>query len=570
MYTNVSEAFVRKITSYSRTFRAKLVFGDKEITDGIYSIKTKGGSCADTDLKVGSTVAATADIELEETSFYFKNKELELYIGLMLDHGSIEYVPYGVYTVRAVSTKDRKTTLTVADRMYRADRVYKTNLTFPSTADKVVEEICGTLNVPYDIEGLGLENITIPFTPSAKATMREMLGKLAALAGKNAMFDRTGTLVFKWYEESGFETDYDYIDNPEIDEEDFSIRYLMCEISSTNTETLGDDKATQGMSIVNEFALTSALEKVWEQIGGFSYRPVDVKMILGDIRLDPWDIFVVNMNGKRIKTICMNIDFEYDGGLSCTVSATAPDTDSEYLTPAEIQAQKQAEKEQNNSLLLIEQNEQACEVSSSEKRLLGLQFNTQTDAQPYMTATVQIEETSAGVITVLVKTNGSVYSSYRISAVDGYNLMSFCTAFLDLPTGSNQMELYILGSADNMGVVQARQATIILTGNGLLSRSEWDGTIHANDEFEPFVIEGDREEITIVSFAENLSAKTQYPQLSDIKERLGVIEIKDDEEITISDFYDFYGGNRLTLIDSEYRTIYTSDGKAIIVKRYDI
>lgn len=485
MYTNVSEAFVQKITSSSRTFRAKLVFNNHEISDGIYKIKTKGGSCPDTNLKVGSAMAATADIEIEETNYPFKNKEFELHIGLMLDDDSIEYVPYGKYTVRSSNTKDKKTSLSVADRMYLADKTYKTNLTFPTTAEQVVAEIGATLGVPYDITGL--EDIIIPFAPSTRATMREALGKVAALAGCNAMFDRFGTLVFKWYEESGYVTDYDYIENPEIDEEDFTINYLMCQITDTVTETYGNEKAIQGMSISNEFAMTETLLKVWDKIKNFSYRPVSVKMLLGDIRLDPWDIFTINMDGPKVSTIAMNIDFEFDGGLLCAVSATAPNTDSGYLTPAQIAAQKQAEKEKNSTLVLTAANDKECNVSTAETMLLGLQFTTQQESLPFINATVQLDETASGVITVLLKINGSTHSAYRISTAEGYNLMSFSAAFTDLAGGSNQLNLYITGTKDGMAIVQPKQANIILTGYGLIAQAAWDGNIILNEVIKEIV-----------------------------------------------------------------------------------
>lgn len=477
MYTDVSEAFAEKIISHSRTFRAKLVFDDMTVTDGIYSIKTKGGSCADTELKIGCTVAATAEIVINETNYAFKNKEFSLYIGLLLDDDSIEYVPCGVYTVRSVSTKDKKTTLSAADRMYIADKTYKTQLRFPTTADKVVEEICSDLGVPYNIDVEVIGNIVIPYAPSARATMREILGKTAMLAGCNAMFDRTGTLVFKWYEESGYVTDLDFIDDPEIDEEDYTIRYLVCDITDTISETYGDEKAVQGMTVSNEFAMTQTLGPVWDKIGGTSYRPCQVRIMLGDIRLDPWDKFSIDMGDASVSTISMNMDFEYDGGLLCTVSATAPDTDSGYVSPAQVKEQKQAEITRNNSLVLVSENDQTYSVDTSERKLLSLQFTTQQESLPFINVTVQLEIIKSGIITALVKINDSVHSSYSISGTEGYDIMSFSAAFTDLAGGANQLDIFIVGTDDGIADIQAKQASVILTGYGLVARTMWDGNI---------------------------------------------------------------------------------------------
>ncbi len=477
MYTDVSEAFAEKITSHSRTFRAKLVFSDITITDGIYSIKTKGGSCTETQLQIGCAVATTAEIVIEETKYSFKNKEFTLYIGLLLDDDSIEYVPCGVYTVRTVSTKDRLTTLNVADRMYRADKVYKTQLRFPAAADKVMNEICRALNAPYDIDGL--ENISLPFAPSAKATMREVIGKIAMLAGCNAVFDRLGSLKFKWYEDSGYVTDLDFIDDPEIDEDDYTISYLMCNITDTIFETYGDEKALQGMTVTNEFATKTALEPVWEKIGGTSYRPCLVKMILGDIRIDPWDRFDIDMGKVCVSTIAMNIDFEFDGGLLCTVSATAPDTDSGYISPAQVKEQKQAERLRNNTIVMTAENDQACSVNNTETKLLSLPFTTQQESLPFINVTIQLEIAKSGVVTALVKINHSVHSSYSITVTEGYDIISFSTPFTDLADGTNQLDIYIVGTDDGIADIQAKKASVILMGNGLVARTQaqWNGRI---------------------------------------------------------------------------------------------
>ncbi len=529
MYQNVSEDFKAVISSHSRTFRAKLVFDDFQITDGIYSIKLNGGSVTSDELTIGSALAATAQIELEKQSVSLKNKSFELWLGLKLNDDSIEYIPMGVYHIRNAATRDRITKLEVADSMYLADKEYKTSTIFPTTADVVVGEICRALKVSHSIEGL--ENIVIPTAPTASA-MREILGLIAALQGKNAMFDRTGKLVFKWYENSDWTTNTDYIDEPDIEEDDFTVEYLRCVITDKITSVAGDENSVNGISISDKWATTELVQSIYQQIGGFSYRPCKVDMILGDPRIDPWDIIHINTGDEQIDTIGMNLDFDFDGGLSCTLTAPGPDTDKEYLTPKQIAEKKTAETNRNNTLVVTSTNAKAVTVGQTEQKLLSLDFSTQSESIPYINATIQLEETASSVVTVLLKLNGSTHSAYRISADEGYNLMSFSTAFLELMGGSHQLELIISGGNAK---IMPSGANIILTGYGLVAQAAWNGFVTLSDIVNDAVVYAKK--ISIQNVSEMIDIVTISPIAKALSEQISdvVVVTSDVECQTVSD-----------------------------------
>lgn len=526
MYKDVSESFVQKVTSHSRTFRAKLIFEDSkigeisEISDGIYSVSIKGGSCPDEALTLGNAVCTTADIDIRNTTAGFKGKAFKLELGLKLDDESVEYIPFGRYHVRSATAKENKLTLTVADSMYKADKTYVTSLSYPVTAYEVVAEISKKLGVECDLDDVmaaRLKETTIPFAPSAKATMREMLGKVAALVGTNVFFNRLGKLAFHWYEESGYATDLDYISNPDIDEQDFTVEYLSCIISDRITETLGDDKSETGIIVENEFALEESLKKLWEQVKGFSYRPAAVKMLLGDPRIDPWDIVGINMGDKVFETIPMQLETSYDGGLSCTLTATAPDTDSDYMSPAEIAKAKQSETNRNISLVLHAQNDREVQTDGKEVLLLTAQFSTgEAEALPYFIATVQTEQDSSGIIAVAARVDESSHKTYTKRAAQGSDIMNFASAVPDLPVGSHKLELYL--SADTAVLVEARQAEVIIAGNGLVAKASWDGNIVLSDVFEN--IKAKLLDIRTVNGETKAACKTALPQKAGVSETI--------------------------------------------------
>ena len=519
MYLNVSDEFMQKITSYSRTFRAKLVFDNFEITDEIFSVKVQGGMNLDTALTLGTTTSVTAEIDILANGRNYKNKRFQLMIGLKLGNGEYEYIPYGYYIVLEAVRKEHKITLSCADLMSVTDKIFNSSLTYPNTGANVINEICKKYNFTHNIAGL--EDVVIPFRPPVKTTARELIGAIASLAGYNAIFDREGVLNFKWYSDEGARTTTDYIDNPFINEEDFSVNYLMYEITSKVSDVYGDSKSTSGISIKNEYALQGRQNGAWERIKGFAYRPVDLQQRLGNILIDAWDIITIEANGEEIRTIPMSIDMNYDGGVSVSITATAPDTDKEYKSPAELQAEKQAEKTEENSLVLTASNDNFEKLNTKENEILRLKFNAQNESLPFVNATLQLEDVTAGVITANLKLNGNIYQTYRISANDGYNLMSFATAFHNLSGGANELSLHIIGDKDDMGVIQPKQANVILTGYGLTSRTSWSGAIVLYDVIAS--IFNLITEISVQSVSENIDFYVIEPERIAINENINVV-----------------------------------------------
>lgn len=481
MYTEVSEDFKSKIVELSRTFRVKLDFGTFEVSDNVFSVKVRSGLNLDTELTLGTTTSATCDVELYNDGKSYKNKKFQLYIGLLLDDGSYEYVPYGYYVVQTATKKDQTIKLTCADMMYTVDKLFKSSISYPTNGITLLDEICKKFKVEYEsVEEL--ESLTIPFRPAQKSTGRELIGKIASLIGYNAIFDRQGKLLFKWYEDNGYSTSTDYIDTPDIGEEDFTVNYLQYIVSTKITDVYGDEDTKTGITVNNEFALTKTHSSVWDKVNGFSYRPVNLKQLLGNILLDPWDIVTVVTDSEEVKTIPMLLDTSFDGGITCTIEATELETEEDYKSPSELAEEKAQEKEDNANIILVTYNEEETNIGTSEKELLSTDFAIQSDAITYANSTIQIDDTKSGLLTVNVKINETLYQTYKTRTFEGFNLMSFVTALQGLNAGTNKFSLYIQGSDTEFGNVSAHNGVSIIAGNGLTGVNEWSSTLTISDE----------------------------------------------------------------------------------------
>ena len=78
------------------------------------------------------------------------------------------------------------------------------------------------------------------------------------------------------------------------------------------------------------------LNNILSAIGQFSYMPGNLKL-LGDPRLDPWDILTVeDLKGDSYKVPAMKLEWEYDGGLMHTIEAVGlseEETNADYKGP---------------------------------------------------------------------------------------------------------------------------------------------------------------------------------------------------------------------------------------------
>jgi len=335
-----SEGFREIVEGDGRTFYARIVSGNDVITSGFKKIFFSGGTNGSDTIALGGAVSNYIIVELHNQEIMMENKEIELSIGLKVDD-AIEYVPCGFYTVQKPSSDGEVVTFTAYDRMLKFERLYVSNLTYPAPADAVLNEISELIGVAIATAGI---SVTINSKP-AGYTCREILSIIGQLTGTFAMINRAGSVEFRWYSSAGITVQKNRYWAPfERNELDYTIEKLECAVGlneSENDETEEESTETEdsttivltagegakGISFSNEFMTQSILNKVYQKIGGYSYRPASVKF-MGDIRLDPGDIIVVNDGTQDYTIPLMTLEWTFDGGLSTSVTAVG-NTDEE-------------------------------------------------------------------------------------------------------------------------------------------------------------------------------------------------------------------------------------------------
>lgn len=325
---------------YARYYSKYTVDG-KEYNQTLNEFKYNNIINPNNSISIGNTCSSGVTFSIFKPQITLENKDITIFEGVKGDSG-IEYAQIGIFTVTKEESNGEYTKYTAYDKMYKAEKGYFSELTYPGTDKAILEEICTKLGIQLATSITNTHTIT---DKPQGYTMREMIGYMATLQGGNAAINSDGNLEIKWYKDSGYVLDgHQYYQQGVTftTSKDFTIRKLTCNNtksgdSKTSEITAGD--GTTGLSFANPFMTQAILDEVYKKIGGFQFRPLTVKF-LGDWRLEVGDIITVNKGGVDYKVPIMQITHECDGGLMDTVASIGQsDTENSNIASGPITKQ---------------------------------------------------------------------------------------------------------------------------------------------------------------------------------------------------------------------------------------
>lgn len=328
-----TEAFGNLIQQDSRTFKSLITFGDVSITDA-KSIKITGGSEGEDDFSLGSVISQYITVIISNCAGEIENHELTLQIGMDVN-GLTEYIPMGYFTAMKPERSEDQITFTAYDRMIKLEKTFPPGASINNTiaALKKIQETTGV-----EVITAGLE--TVPMSSPKGYSCREVLSYIAQMYGGFAICNRQGQIEIHTYEDCNYTVGPErYWDSFKHNEYPFTIEKITCytgkdKDGNSNSITSGSGKRT--VSISNPFMTQTALDHVMSALGNFSYMPGNLKM-MGDPRLDPWDILTVSdKQGNIYKVPVMKMEREYDGGFTDSIEAVGlseEETNIDYKGP---------------------------------------------------------------------------------------------------------------------------------------------------------------------------------------------------------------------------------------------
>lgn len=276
--------------------------------------------------KPGGTCAGSGKITFTSIITTF-NKLDKIYpeIGLLVD-GTYEWVKMGEYFINDIEIDRNRntTTLDLMDGMFKLNREYVTDLTFPAEIRQVVKEICLKTGIELANENMDITsmNYAIETKPKDKnKTFRDVLSLATQMLGMSCFFNREGKLEIKELTDSGvvITADNYFLHGLTKSEVEYQIAGITCKKDKEGL-TVGT-RTGRSLEIENPFMTQSILDNLYHKIKDIRYYPFSLNF-QGHLLLDVGQWVTIKTNkGETFKVPVLSQSFNFKGGLRSRISA---------------------------------------------------------------------------------------------------------------------------------------------------------------------------------------------------------------------------------------------------------
>ncbi|WP_443723891.1 tail fiber domain-containing protein [Pseudoruminococcus massiliensis] len=446
---------------YARYYSKYTVDG-KEYNQTLNEFKYSNIINPNNSISIGNTCSSSVTFSIFQPEITLENKDITIFEGVKGDSG-IEYVQIGIFTAAKEESNGEYTKYTAYDKMYKAEKGYFSELTYPSTDKAILEEICTKLGIQL---ATSITNTHTIIDKPQGYTMREMIGYMAMLQGGNAAINSDGNLEIKWYKDSGYVLDgHQYYQQGVTftTSKDFTIRKLTCNNTKSGdkeTSTITSGSGTTGLSFANPFMTQANLNEIYKKIGGFQFRPLTVKFV-GDWRLEVGDIITVNKGGIDYKVPIMQITHECDGGLMDTVTSIGQ-SDTENSNIASGPITKQMERYYADLVLINKAVIENADITSANIESLKAHqaYIDQLKANKIETITANIVNLTANKATINEANIAKLQADYAQIGVLNADVADIKTLMFGSATGKSLTTEFANAVVSVIGNAQIKSAMI--------------------------------------------------------------------------------------------------------------
>lgn len=293
-----------------------------------------------------------------KTDYY--QARIALYTEADLPDGTTERIREGIFTVIDAVTPGEILKITAYDDMYKADTPFTSLLSYPASAQALLNEVCAQCGITLGSVTFRNNNFQIQQAPEG-LTGRQIIGYIAQIAGGNAVIDSNARLVIKTYDPSGFnqtenvsadeiETESgihiisQYVNDPDIGTDDVTITGVTVEIEnedSDDTETYTSGTEEYALRIDNPLITgheKEAVDLIADVVVGITIRPFS-GTFMPNPTIEFMDLaYLVDKKDNQYKTFVTTHDFEYLSNSTLSNGTESPERHggSYYSTAAEV------------------------------------------------------------------------------------------------------------------------------------------------------------------------------------------------------------------------------------------
>lgn len=396
----VSDAYKTAMHQAVQKFRLTGTVGTTDFTDenilaGSFSITNQ--CCGNNEVQIGQVYVGELDatfLNLPLTRYSLKRMKITPSFGLMLEDGSYEDVPLGVFNISEASWTMSGLVVKAYDNMFLLDKKCNTRQTTGTAYEMALlaTEACGLTLGTTEAEFRTFANGTETFSLYAESdieTWRDFISWVAQTVGCNAMAGRDGSIIFRSYGQtvvdtldeehrfegasfSDFETKYTGLSCVNL--ADQTTKYYHVENDGALVYNLGTNPLMQyGVDETKDTLRTNVLTAL-QQI---DYVPFKVTLI-GNPAYDLMDVFSFSGGiADKNKLFCMTkYIFKYNGGY---------EMEGVGENPALASAKSKTDKNISGLLAQVEQgrlgittftNSSAYDLGETAVKVISIQFAT--------------------------------------------------------------------------------------------------------------------------------------------------------------------------------------------------
>ena len=222
LYNDQRNYLVRVVINLADTNQTVLTLNNENIWG--FSPTVEDAVSADEELQIGTAIINKFSFTINNiygtySAYDFKYAKVFLTVGLDVGNNTVERIKKGTFYVDTADYNDTFIVLECLDGMHKLEKPYKTSaVTFPATADYVVQNICTACGVINDTPNFQNKSFIINNAPDKDTcTYREVLSWVAQICGCFARFNSEGHLELKWYDRQSLEDIMDGLDGGVFD-----------------------------------------------------------------------------------------------------------------------------------------------------------------------------------------------------------------------------------------------------------------------------------------------------------------------------------------------------------------
>ena len=276
--------------------------------------------------KPGGTCAGSGKITFTSIITTFNKLDiLHPEIGLMVGN-AYQWVKMGEYFINDIEIDRNRntTTLELMDGMFKLNREYVTNLTYPAEVREVIQEIClkTGIELANDYFGISAMRYHVEQVPEGKKlSFRDMLSAMTQMIGMSCFFNREGKMEIRDLTESNITINADsyFLHGLTKSEIEYQIAGITCK-TDKKPLTVGM-KTGRSLELDNVFMTQSALNDLYYKLKNLTYYPYNLNY-QGHLLLEVGQWVTIQTNKKEtFKVPVLSQSFTFKGGLRGRISA---------------------------------------------------------------------------------------------------------------------------------------------------------------------------------------------------------------------------------------------------------